>query len=177
YSILTSYLLSLCFFFFFNATATTEIYTLSLHDALPIYVRVAVGCLPGLVLHRQGPDPRGAHPRLRDGGRAHAQGARARGGGTLERLRDRRDLRPLGTLHLGGELLLPIPQAGRSHPHPRRRLRSRPGRPAPRRISRGRSRAVGVGGRSRARHVRDGGGRGGFPRRLDRDDTDHREVR
>src|SRR5205807_9892058 len=25
------------FFFFFNATATTEIYTLSLHDALPIY--------------------------------------------------------------------------------------------------------------------------------------------
>src|SRR5689334_24679835 len=26
----------LCFFFFFNDTATTEIYTLSLHDALPI---------------------------------------------------------------------------------------------------------------------------------------------
>src|SRR5438034_8761351 len=26
----------LFFFFFFNATATTEIYTLSLHDALPI---------------------------------------------------------------------------------------------------------------------------------------------
>src|SRR2546430_15757552 len=25
--------------FFFNDTATTEIYTLSLHDALPIYVR------------------------------------------------------------------------------------------------------------------------------------------
>src|SRR5476649_342751 len=31
------YLLDLCsFFFFFNDTATTEIYTLSLHDALPI---------------------------------------------------------------------------------------------------------------------------------------------
>src|SRR6266540_4923442 len=29
-----------CFFFFFNDTATTEIYTLSLHDALPI-------CRPG----------------------------------------------------------------------------------------------------------------------------------
>src|SRR5256885_11333541 len=28
---------SLSFFFFFNDTATTEIYTLSLHDALPIY--------------------------------------------------------------------------------------------------------------------------------------------
>src|SRR5271169_7080849 len=25
-----------CYFFFFNDTATTEIYTLSLHDALPI---------------------------------------------------------------------------------------------------------------------------------------------
>src|SRR5258708_31993156 len=28
----------MCIFFFFNDTATTEIYTLSLHDALPIYV-------------------------------------------------------------------------------------------------------------------------------------------
>src|ERR1039457_6351620 len=28
----------LLFFFFFNDTATTEIYTLSLHDALPIYL-------------------------------------------------------------------------------------------------------------------------------------------
>src|SRR2546426_7438229 len=28
------------FFFFFNDTATTEIYTLSLHDALPIYLEV-----------------------------------------------------------------------------------------------------------------------------------------
>src|SRR3989442_6027444 len=28
-------------FFFFNDTATTEIYTLSLHDALPIYPRPA----------------------------------------------------------------------------------------------------------------------------------------
>src|SRR2546422_10172352 len=27
------------YFFFFNDTATTEIYTLSLHDALPIYER------------------------------------------------------------------------------------------------------------------------------------------
>src|SRR2546426_6513731 len=28
----------LVFFFFFNDTATTEIYTLSLHDALPIWI-------------------------------------------------------------------------------------------------------------------------------------------
>src|SRR2546430_10204518 len=30
--------LILSFFFFFNDTATTEIYTLSLHDALPIFL-------------------------------------------------------------------------------------------------------------------------------------------
>src|SRR3712207_7615078 len=29
----------MCMFFFFNDTATTEIYTLSLHDALPISTR------------------------------------------------------------------------------------------------------------------------------------------
>src|SRR5260221_7511382 len=33
-----SFSMSLFFFFFFNDTATTEIYTLSLHDALPIFV-------------------------------------------------------------------------------------------------------------------------------------------
>src|SRR6266540_7277535 len=33
--------LSICYFFFFNDTATTEIYTLSLHDALPITFRNA----------------------------------------------------------------------------------------------------------------------------------------
>src|SRR2546422_4984307 len=33
----------LCGFFFFNDTATTEIYTLSLHDALPIW-HEASGC-------------------------------------------------------------------------------------------------------------------------------------
>ena len=38
------------FFFFFNDTATTEIYTLSLHDALPIlylvlYVAIALSYL------------------------------------------------------------------------------------------------------------------------------------
>src|SRR5258708_23566797 len=37
------------FFFFFNDTATTEIYTLSLHDALPIY------CLPDPLVPIRGP--------------------------------------------------------------------------------------------------------------------------
>src|SRR2546422_8062132 len=43
--------LSLSTFFFFNDTATTEIYTLSLHDALPIY-----GPFVGLRF-RRGPGP------------------------------------------------------------------------------------------------------------------------
>src|SRR6266702_8970506 len=39
------FLLFFLFFFFFNDTATTEIYTLSLHDALPISRRApACGC-------------------------------------------------------------------------------------------------------------------------------------
>src|SRR3712207_8341485 len=51
--------------FFFNDTATTEIYTLSLHDALPIsaredHVRVAQGDL--LSRGDYGLQPRAAHP-------------------------------------------------------------------------------------------------------------------
>src|SRR2546428_8659699 len=38
--------LFLFIFFFFNDTATTEIYTLSLHDALPIFLRRVVDKLP-----------------------------------------------------------------------------------------------------------------------------------
>src|SRR5258708_25572587 len=34
------------FLFFFNDTATTEIYTLSLHDALPISWRGGIFCFP-----------------------------------------------------------------------------------------------------------------------------------
>src|SRR5258705_4682696 len=37
------------FFFFFNDTATTEIYTLSLHDALPISTRKNVRVAPATV--------------------------------------------------------------------------------------------------------------------------------
>src|SRR3989442_6902921 len=40
-----SQLLLVFIFFFFNDTATTEIYTLSLHDALPIYPLQAAGRL------------------------------------------------------------------------------------------------------------------------------------
>src|SRR2546430_12506439 len=38
------------FFFFFNDTATTEIYTLSLHDALPIFVMLALPTTAGVLL-------------------------------------------------------------------------------------------------------------------------------
>src|SRR2546430_5030054 len=92
----------LIIFFFFNDTATTEIYTLSLHDALPIYLaqlserwgyRVVRGSskrggdvgLLGLVRHlRQGgevaltPDaPRGPAERMKPGALAAAQHANA----------------------------------------------------------------------------------------------------
>src|SRR3712207_7639829 len=60
----------MCLFFFFNDTATTEIYTLSLHDALPIFGmapatplrerpevagRVAAGRFPGSVAQSRPP--------------------------------------------------------------------------------------------------------------------------
>src|SRR2546429_3691679 len=48
---------TLLIFFFFNDTATTEIYTLSLHDALPIYTREQAAI---------------ARAHLRDGGRRGA---------------------------------------------------------------------------------------------------------
>src|SRR5256885_16900402 len=49
------------YFFFFNDTATTEIYTLSLHDALPIWLipllaAVRVG-LPATTKFRRGTSP------------------------------------------------------------------------------------------------------------------------
>src|SRR5256885_14692422 len=53
-------------FFFFNDTATTEIYTLSLHDALPI----SAGTRPGLCRRAQG----GAH--APDGRRADRKSTR-----------------------------------------------------------------------------------------------------
>src|SRR5688572_31371299 len=37
-------------FFFFNATATTEIYTLSLHDALPIFAAIVDTTSPDTIV-------------------------------------------------------------------------------------------------------------------------------
>src|SRR5260370_35643008 len=41
---MTSRSSSFSVFFFFNDTATTEIYTLSLHDALPILIEAPASC-------------------------------------------------------------------------------------------------------------------------------------
>src|SRR2546425_2356059 len=85
--LLTPPVRSFLFFFFFNDTATTEIYTLSLHDALPIYERAiredvktqaaemleATGCRnvetydddgpPGFSVHEMGTARMGKDPR------------------------------------------------------------------------------------------------------------------
>src|SRR2546430_7524544 len=44
-------------FFFFNDTATTEIYTLSLHDALPIFGALRCGRFAWTHRWREGPAP------------------------------------------------------------------------------------------------------------------------
>src|SRR2546429_4639959 len=59
----------LSYFFFFNDTATTEIYTLSLHDALPIYPDRRIAAGPGRPRRRR----RGAR-RLHPG--RHLRGVR-----------------------------------------------------------------------------------------------------
>src|SRR2546429_9471243 len=58
---------SFFFFFFFNDTATTEIYTLSLHDALPILQRHGdLGCDPRLLSRHAVPAVLGlSHRRVR----------------------------------------------------------------------------------------------------------------
>src|SRR3712207_8158854 len=55
--------------FFFNDTATTEIYTLSLHDALPISVPRRVIGPPGRVMCARGPGRAGGSYRAEQPGR------------------------------------------------------------------------------------------------------------
>src|SRR3712207_8260531 len=72
-------------FFFFKDTATTEIYTLSLHDALPIWHGVRRGLHPGLPARvhprkpARGPPARGRplrHGRRQPGSLERARAAR-----------------------------------------------------------------------------------------------------
>src|SRR5438874_12010897 len=80
YSIYTLFITSLSTFFIFNDTATTEIYSLSLHDALPISPRPKNERLMFLA-------------RLQEAlYRRHRQGARHRSEEHTSELQSRRDL-------------------------------------------------------------------------------------
>src|SRR3712207_8110114 len=77
------------FFFFFNDTATTEIYTLSLHDALPIYRRGRHD-RPRVRPHDRG----GRHDRRGRGGQGQRRRERGRRRGVgCGRRRDRKSTR------------------------------------------------------------------------------------
>src|SRR5258705_5983769 len=81
-------------FLFFNDTATTEIYTLSLHDALPISHAAA--------RHRGAADLRRDVPLLQPGARRRRVGGRRhrRGAAAFDDIRDRKSTR-LNSSHLG----------------------------------------------------------------------------
>src|SRR2546429_9796019 len=75
------------FCFFFNDTATTEIYTLSPHDALPIYVAGA----------RRGPTPAGLRQRCQSSvgafGRTPPRDCHPAGNGRFTQTEDRKSTR------------------------------------------------------------------------------------
>src|SRR3712207_7238796 len=75
-------------FFFFNDTATTEIYTLSLHDALPICRARA-----------RAPASRGGRRRRRAVPRGSRRAARPRSGGAGDRRRGDRKSTRLNSSH------------------------------------------------------------------------------
>src|SRR6266702_7498397 len=89
------------FLFFFNDTATTEIYTLSLHDALPIFLPDAPD---GRVRGRRAPRP----------GRAGAHALRAHAPGCV-RSRPRRAI-PLARATFNGRGRGGRPGAGAARP-------------------------------------------------------------
>src|SRR3712207_7257742 len=77
--------------FFFNDTATTEIYTLSLHDALPIYRRWRVEGLRGAVRRLGRRRPHGRVPR--HGRRGQRVGGREQDAQDHDRGEDRKSTR------------------------------------------------------------------------------------
>src|SRR6266404_5233931 len=97
-------------FFFFNDTATTEIYTLSLHDALPISRRAARPQRPALGLQLPQPLP-ARHGALRRRGAGAAPGRRR----PPRRLPPRRG-RPMS------EPLLRVENLAKHYPVPKRAL-------------------------------------------------------
>src|SRR5690349_24997340 len=80
-----------CILFFFTATATPEIYTLSLHDALPIYPRRAHARRPGAPALLHAVHAHGERP-LRVGLVPGHPGAAVRSEEHTSELQSRRDL-------------------------------------------------------------------------------------
>src|SRR2546430_17175995 len=121
--------LNTLFFFFFNDTATTEIYTLSLHDALPISFLVHARQESGVPAQAVGPGPVPLVPgRLRHlHGDPPRRGPRAADGDAwLRRRSDDRAGRLSHRLHLGprrrpGDLFLAARWHGREAPDGGRR--------------------------------------------------------
>src|SRR3712207_7020401 len=79
-------------YFFFNETATTEIYTLSLHDALPIY-RTRYACWPPWPPPMNPVPPRGSYPPSRRPGRLAARNRCCRVTGGRQTPGDRKSTR------------------------------------------------------------------------------------
>src|SRR2546429_9882866 len=110
------------FFFFFNDTATTEIYTLSLHDALPIWRPTPRAVLLALrrqqlpdarLQHVHQPEPHGHGDVLQDGPRGRAETAAAHGRALRDRGRVDGAAGAGGRAHLGAAHLLQRPHLRR----------------------------------------------------------------
>src|SRR2546427_12399273 len=104
-------MLYVCVFFFFNDTATTEIYTLSLHDALPISISTRRSSATDWLGRRSGGHREGPRLGQRDG-RGGPAAQEAAGGRPDARTTERRRTDPPPTGR-GGR---PPPEArGRAH--------------------------------------------------------------
>src|SRR5260370_12882858 len=112
-----------CSFFFFNDTATTEIYTLSLHDALPIYgvllehdPAVRPRSLHRDPIHLDHAVPVGEEPRedVEEGGLAATARAHHRGQLALAHL----EAHPLEGLDVFARVLVRLVCAQASHHQP-----------------------------------------------------------
>src|SRR5260221_5130092 len=93
------------FFFFFNDTATTEIYTLSLHDALPILISGGPDIEPGRYGQQAGPHATIVRPERDEAEIALFRAARAAGAPVLGICRGMQ----LMNVALGGTLIQHMP--------------------------------------------------------------------
>src|SRR5437762_5875283 len=94
------------FLFFFNDTTTTQIYTLSLHDALPIFARVAEEFRVPILLHFQhgvyNTDIQNFHKTLEKFPRVNFIGHAQTWWGNVDAKHDQKVLYPTGQVTPGG---------------------------------------------------------------------------